>query len=78
MSLFRLLASRRRCVAIFASSAQASAQGFTGAQRGEIENIIREYLIKHPEVLEEAIAELSKRQTAAEAAKQRDAENKPK
>src|SRR6202040_357729 len=38
-------------------------------QRGDIEVIVKNYLIAHPEVLEEAMTELSKRQTAAEAAK---------
>jgi protein-disulfide isomerase len=45
------------------------AQGFSGAQRSEIEKIIREYLIKHPEVLQEAMAELEKKQAAEEALK---------
>ncbi|MGJ5041275.1 DsbA family protein [Bradyrhizobium sp. SZCCHNRI3052] len=47
----------------------ASAESFSDSQRGEIETIVRNYLIAHPEVLEEAMAELQKRQTAAEAAK---------
>jgi protein-disulfide isomerase len=46
---------------------------FSAPQRGEIESIVREYLIAHPEVLQEAMAELDKRQTAAEAAKHKDA-----
>ena len=45
------------------------AQDFSPAQRGSIETIVREYLIAHPEVLQEAMAELEKRQTAAEAEK---------
>jgi protein-disulfide isomerase len=47
----------------------ASAQSFSDGQRGEIETIVRNYLIAHPEVLEEAMAELNKRQAAAEAEK---------
>ena len=47
----------------------ASAQSFNDAQRGEIEQIIKGYLLAHPEVLEEVSAELSKRQQAAEAEK---------
>jgi protein-disulfide isomerase len=47
----------------------ASADSFTDTQRGDIEAIVRNYLIAHPEVLEEAMAELSKRQAAAEAKK---------
>ena len=45
------------------------AQGFSDAQRGEIEKIVREYLLQHPEVLQEAMTELEKRQAADEAAK---------
>jgi protein-disulfide isomerase len=45
------------------------AQGIPDAQRGEIEKIIREYLIKNPEVLQEAMAELEKKQAADESAK---------
>ena len=47
------------------------AQSISEPQRGEIEKIIREYLLKNPEVLQEAIAELEKRQAAADAAKHR-------
>jgi protein-disulfide isomerase len=39
------------------------------AQRGEIERIIRDYLLRNPEVLQEAIAELDKKQAAADAEK---------
>jgi protein-disulfide isomerase len=46
------------------------AQSISSTQRGEIERIIRDYLIKHPEVLQEAIAELEKKQATAEAEKQ--------
>src|SRR5882724_376287 len=45
------------------------AQSISDAQRGDIEKIIREYLIAHPEVLQEAMAELEKKQAADEAAK---------
>jgi len=51
----------------------ASAQDFSAAQRGEIEKIITEYLIKHPEVLQEAMAELEKKQQLAETEKARSA-----
>ncbi len=49
--------------------APSRAQTFSDAQRGEIEKIIKQYLIAHPEVLEEASAELEKRKQAAEAEK---------
>jgi protein-disulfide isomerase len=47
----------------------ASAQSISPGQRTEIEAIIKDYLIKNPEVLQEVSAELEKRQAAAEAAK---------
>jgi protein-disulfide isomerase len=47
----------------------AHAQSFSGGQRGEIEKIIREYLVQHPEVLQDAINELEKKQAAEEADK---------
>jgi protein-disulfide isomerase len=56
-------------LALCASPQTASAQSFSDGQRGEIESIIRNYLIAHPEVLEDAMAELNKRQAAAEAEK---------
>jgi len=46
---------------------------FSPAQRDEIGTIVREYLVSHPEVLQEAMAELEKRQTAEEAAKHKTA-----
>jgi protein-disulfide isomerase len=60
-------------VALLALGAAASAQTITGAQRGEIEKIIREYLINNPDVLQEAIAELEKRQAKVEAEKHKTA-----
>jgi protein-disulfide isomerase len=57
----------------FAGATSVAAQTFSEPQRGEIEKIIKEYLIKHPEVLQEAMAELEKRQQVAEAEKARSA-----
>jgi protein-disulfide isomerase len=51
----------------------ASAQSISPAQRGEIEAIIKDYLVKNPEVLQEAFSELEKRQAATEAAKHKTA-----
>jgi protein-disulfide isomerase len=48
------------------------AQSFSPDQKGAIENIIREYLLSHPELLQEAMAELEKRQAVAEAEKHRE------
>jgi protein-disulfide isomerase len=50
-----------------------AAQEFSAPQKGEIESIIKEYLISHPEVLQEAIAELDKRQAAADIEKAKSA-----
>src|ERR1700741_1164684 len=47
----------------------AAAQNFNDTQRSDIEGIVHNYLITHPEVLEEAMNELSKRQAAADQAK---------
>jgi protein-disulfide isomerase len=71
----RLSAAAASLAALLAFAApQASrAAEFSTPQRGEIENIVREYLIAHPEVLQEAMAELDKRQTAAESEKHKTA-----
>jgi protein-disulfide isomerase len=69
MPTFRLLASALFALAVCGMPPAASAQSFSDTQRGDIETIVRNYLLAHPEVLEEAMTELSKRQTAAEAAK---------
>ena len=50
-----------------------TAQEFSAPQKSEIERIIRDYLVSHPEVLQEAIAELDKRQTAADLEKAKNA-----
>jgi len=51
----------------------APAQTFSDPQRSEIEKIIKNYLLKHPEVLQEAMAELEKKQQVAESEKARSA-----
>jgi protein-disulfide isomerase len=69
MPSFRFLAPALLALALGAAPLPASADSFSDTQRGDIENIVRNYLIAHPEVLEEAMTELSKRQSAAEAEK---------
>jgi len=66
-SSLRLLAASA-LVACFAVSAAQAAE-FSAPQRSEIEAIVREYLIAHPEVLQEAMVELEKRQGVADAEK---------
>ncbi|MFO1134462.1 MAG: DsbA family protein [Rhodoblastus sp.] len=51
----------------FAAAPPAHAQQFNDAQKSEIGTIVRDYLIKNPEVLREAIVELEKRHKAEEA-----------
>jgi protein-disulfide isomerase len=69
MLTFRALAPALFALALCGMPPAASAQSFSDIQRGDIETIVRNYLLTHPEVLEEAMAELSKRQATAEAEK---------
>src|SRR6201991_4291332 len=69
MPSFRLLAPALLPLILWAAPQAVPAQSISDAQRSDIEKIVREYIISHPEVLEEAMNELSKRQAAAEAAK---------
>jgi protein-disulfide isomerase len=55
--------------ALMIGLAPALADEFAASQRGEIERIVREYLVSHPEVLQEAMVELERRQSAAETAR---------
>ena len=58
----------------------ACAQPGGGASKAEIEKIVHEYIVEHPEVIEEALIALSQREqaAAAEAAKAAIAANKDK
>jgi protein-disulfide isomerase len=51
----------------------ANAQSFSPEQRGEIEKVIRDYLLRNPELLQEVIQEMERRQAQAEAEKHREA-----
>jgi protein-disulfide isomerase len=53
------------------AAAPAHAQSFTGDQRSQIERIVKEYLLSHPELLQDVMNELDKRQAMAEAEKHR-------
>jgi protein-disulfide isomerase len=63
---------------LLAAPAAAQAPSFSPDQRQEIGTIVKEYLLAHPEVLQDVMAELEKRQQAAESEKHRAAvvENK--
>jgi protein-disulfide isomerase len=69
MPSFRLLAPALFALALCGTPPAASAQSFSDSQRGDIETIIKNYLVAHPEVVEDAMTELTKRQTAAETEK---------
>src|SRR5476651_548172 len=69
MPWFRFLAPALLALALCGAPPAASAESFTNGQRDEIEVVVRNYLLAHPEVLEEAMAVLSKRQAAADAEK---------
>ncbi len=56
---------------LLAMPAAASAQSFSTDQRHEIESIVKNYLMAHPEMLQDMQAELDRRQQEAEAAKAR-------
>jgi protein-disulfide isomerase len=67
MPSFRTIAAI--ALALCVAPAAVRAQSFSDAQRSEMEGIIKNYLVAHPEVLEEMSAELSKRQAAADSEK---------
>ena len=52
MPSFRLLAPALFALAVCGTPPAASAQSFSDTQRGDIEVIIRNYLVSHPEVLD--------------------------
>jgi protein-disulfide isomerase len=71
LTRFRLAAAAAALAATMAlqpmSIQPAAAQDLTAAQRTQIEGVIRDYLLKNPELLQEVMMELEKKQTAAEA-----------
>jgi protein-disulfide isomerase len=71
MSRLRLAAAA--AFLAFSAALPAAGQGFSDAQRGEIERIIKNYLMQHPEVLQEVMSELEKKQQIADAEKNKTA-----
>jgi protein-disulfide isomerase len=69
MTMHSRLLAAAAAAALLMWPAAPRAESFSDAQRGEIEQMIKTYLIAHPEVLEEASAELDKRKQLAEAEK---------
>ncbi len=69
-SMTRLIAPI--CAALLIAAAvpgSTRAQDISKVQRSAIEKIVHDYIVSHPEVLQEAMNELEKRQQAAEAEK---------
>jgi protein-disulfide isomerase len=69
LSIPRLLTALCAGLLIAAAPMSVSAQEFSPAQRGDIERIVHDYLVSHPEVLQEAMSALEQRQQAADAEK---------
>jgi protein-disulfide isomerase len=55
------------------ATASVQAETFSADQRHEVEGIIKDYLLQHPEVIQDVMAELEKHQQEAEAEKHRTA-----
>jgi protein-disulfide isomerase len=68
---FRLCLVAAACSAFLAIATPQISQAdeLTAGQKSEVERILRDYLIAHPEVIQDAMAELDKRQSAADAEK---------
>jgi len=66
--LTRVIAATLAALLAFAApaAAQSSAAPPTAEERQRIETIVREYLLRNPEILQEALVELEKRQAQAE------------
>lgn len=73
MTLIRRLAIPLAAALLIASPLAAAAQSFSPDQRHEIENIVKNYLIAHPEVIQDAQVALDKRQQDAQLQKARTA-----
>lgn len=66
-----LIAAIGACVGVVALETYYHYSG--GGSREQIQQIVRDYIVAHPEVLQESMAEFEKRQQVAEAEKARDA-----
>lgn len=66
MPVLRLLSAATFALALCGGAPLAAAQSFSDAQRGEIETIVKNYLLANPEILQDMSEELGRRQAAAE------------
>jgi protein-disulfide isomerase len=69
MKLTARLAIPIAAVMLLAVPALATAQPFSDDQRHEIEGIVKDYLLNHPEVLQDVMAAMDKKQQDADAEK---------
>lgn len=67
------LAGAMAAAPLMGAGAQTAAPSFTPAQKQAIEGIIKDYLLKNPEILREALVELETRQRDAERLAQKQA-----
>jgi protein-disulfide isomerase len=70
---FRPLAVALVVLAAATSTFDRARAQFSADQKGEIEKIIRDYLLRNPEILQEVIQEMERRQAQAEAEKHKEA-----
>jgi len=68
-SSLRFIAAACAALLAIATPQFVRAQNFSPAQKSDIEKVVHDYLVAHPEVIQEAMTELERRQTAAEAEK---------
>jgi protein-disulfide isomerase len=61
------LKSRLAAIAVAATLAMGSALAFTDAEKKDIGEVVKQYLLEHPEVIQDALNELKRRQDESEA-----------
>ena len=69
ISTSRSIAAAFAAMLAIAAPQASRADDFSTGQRSEVERIVRDYLLAHPEVIQEAMTELEKRQSTADAEK---------
>jgi protein-disulfide isomerase len=72
-SILPLLTVVTLAVASATSPTQAQAPAFWDSQRGAIDQMIRDYILAHPEIIVESIRQMDEREKAAQAERQRQA-----
>jgi protein-disulfide isomerase len=63
----KLVKTRLAAMGLFTALAIAPVLGFTDAEKKDIGEVVKQYLLEHPEVLQDAMSELKRRQEEAEA-----------